>query len=127
MITCTLVSWYFRYFDVGSTVMSDQSPFEAKFIAFLQLTFDNQWYAPSDDRLFQYEKRIMWHMAKLQALADGAKLNVLDVNYKMQRLQFKANSAVGVGNGVLYFNSQHVTHTEVEDAQAEYTTPAFNE
>jgi len=103
--------------------MSEDPPFEAKFIAFLQLTFDQNWHAPSDDRLFHYEKRLMWHMAKLQALKDGAKLNILDVNYKMQRLQFRANAVVGVGNGVLYFDSLKVTKTEIEDAQAEYTTP----
>jgi hypothetical protein len=104
--------------------MSDDPTFEAKFIAFLQLTFDQQWHAPSDDRLFHYEKRLLWHMAKMQALRDGAKLNILDVNYKMHRLQFRATTTVGIGNGVLYFNSLNVTHTKIEDAQAEYTTPA---
>jgi len=99
---------------------------EPKFIAFLQVSFDKNWQAPSDDRLYPHERKIMWHMAKLRANKDKATVSVLDMSYKLHQIQFREAASVGIGNTVIYFDSQNVIDTKVTEAPPEYTVPSMS-
>lgn len=65
-------------------------------------------------------------MAKFRAGKDNATVNVLDMSYKNHRIQFKEASSVGIGNGVIYFDSQNVTSTKISDAPPENSSPSMN-
>jgi hypothetical protein len=53
----------------------------------------------------------------------NAKINLIDMNLKEVRLQFRTEASVGVGNGMLYCNAVDVVDTKIRDTPPEYSTP----
>ena len=53
----------------------------------------------------------------------NAKINLIDMNLKEVRLQFRTEASVGVGNGMLYCNAVDIIDTQITGAPPEYSTP----
>ena len=78
---------------------------QARFITFIQCTLDNKWkYFVGSDEV-QEENMAMRNMAVFRSTETDAKINLIDMNLKAIRLQFRTEASVGVENGMLYCNA----------------------
>ena len=91
----------------------------------MQCTFGIDEWEPIDSSTLRMQREMATRgMIRYQSLSDGATVTVLDMTYKLIRMNFKPNSVVGVGDGMFYCDSEEVTKTKVQDAPPEYTTPS---
>jgi hypothetical protein len=62
-------------------------------------------------------------MTAFRSVVDAAKINLIDMNVKEVRIQFRSDAYVGIGNGMLYCKGEDVTDTQIGDPPPEYTIP----
>ena len=96
-----------------------------KFITFIQCTFDNKWRHATGSDKGQEENMAMRNMVVFRSTETDAKINLIDMNLKEIRLQFRTEALVGVGNGMLYCNAVDVIDTQIMDTPLEYSTPNY--
>jgi hypothetical protein len=89
----------------------------------MQCTFDNKWRHVAGIESGQEENIEMRNMTVFRSTETDAKINLVDMNLKEVRLQFRTEASVGVGNGMLYCNAVDVIDTQITDAPPEYSTP----
>jgi hypothetical protein len=86
-------------------------------------TFDNKWRHVAGSDEGQEENMAMGNMVVFCSTETNAKINLIDMNLKEVRLQFRTEASVGVGNGMLYCNAVDVVDTKIRDTPPEYSTP----
>ena len=96
---------------------------ELKFITFIQCTFDNKWRHVVGSDEGQEENMAMRNMVVFRSTETNAKINLMDMNLKEIRLQFRTEASVRIGNGMLYCNGVDVIDTQIRDAPPEFSTP----
>jgi hypothetical protein len=89
---------------------------QPKFITFIQCTFDNKWKHAVGSEAGQEENMAIRNMTVFSSTETDAKINLIDMNLKEVRLQFRTEASVGVGNGMLYCNGVDVIDTQIRDA-----------
>ena len=88
---------------------------QPKFITFIQCTFDNKWRHVVGSDEGQEENMAMRNMVVFRSTETDAKINLIDMNLKEIRLQFRTEALVGVGNGMPYCNGVDVIDTQIRD------------
>jgi hypothetical protein len=96
---------------------------QPKFITFMQCTFDNKWRHVAVIESGQEENIAMRNTTVFRSTETDAKINLVDMNLKEVRLQFRTEASVGIGNGMLYCNAVDVIDTQITDIPPEYSTP----
>jgi hypothetical protein len=86
---------------------------QPRFITFMQCTFDNKWRHTTGSEAGQEESMAMRNMVLFRSVETDAKINLIDMNLKEVRLQFRTEASVGVGNGMLYCNTVDVIDTHI--------------
>jgi hypothetical protein len=71
----------------------------------------------------QEENIAMRNMTVFRSTETDAKINLIDMNLKEVRLQFRTEASVGIGNGMLYCNAVDVIDTQIRDTPPEYSIP----
>ena len=89
----------------------------------MQCTFDNKWRHVAGIESGQEENIAMRNMTVFRSTETDAKINLIDMNLKEVRLQFRTEASVGIGNGMLYCNAVDVIDTQIRDTLPEYSTP----
>jgi hypothetical protein len=74
-------------------------------------------------KIWQEENMARRNMTVFSSTETDAKINLIDMNLKEVRLQFRTEASVGVGNGMLYCNGVDVIDTQIRDAPPEFSTP----
>jgi hypothetical protein len=96
---------------------------QPKFITFIQCTFDNKWRHVVGSDEGQEENMAMRNMVVFRSTETDAKINLIDMNLKEIRLQFRTEASVGVGNGMLCCDAVDVIDTQITNTPPEYSTP----
>lgn len=97
---------------------------QPKFITFIHCTFDkDKWYSAPASDAGPDENMAMRNMTVFCSIVDGAKINLVDMNVKEVRIQFRSGVYVGIGNGMLYCKADDVLDTQIRDTPPEYTDP----
>jgi hypothetical protein len=99
---------------------------QPRFNAFIQCTFDHKWRQATGSEAGQEENMAMRNMIVFRSVETDAKINLIDMNLKEIRLQFRTEASVGVGNGMLYCNAVDVIDTQIIDTPPEYSTQYQN-
>lgn len=55
-------------------------------------------------------------MSPLKCNRESGNIQLLDISYKEVKIEFKLNSIVGVGSGMLYCDAEDIIDTAVHDA-----------
>ena len=71
----------------------------------------------------QEENMGIRNMTVFSLTETDAKINLIYMNLKEVRLQFRTEASVGVGNGMLYCNAVDIIDTQITGAPPEYSTP----
>jgi hypothetical protein len=69
------------------------------------------------------EEESMVNMVVFRSVETDAKIDLIDMNLKEIRLQFRTEASVAVGNGMLYCNAVDIIDTQIRDTPPEYSTP----
>jgi hypothetical protein len=96
---------------------------QPKFITFIQCTFDNKWRHVVESDEGQEKNIAMRNMVVFRSTETDAKINLIDMNLREVRLQFRTEASVGVGNGMLYCNAVDVIDTHITYVPPKYSTP----
>lgn len=96
---------------------------QPRFITFVQCTFDNKWRHAAGSEAGQEENMAMRNMIVFRSVETDAKINLIDMNLKKVRLQFRTGALIGIGDGMLYCNAVDVIDTQIADTPPEYLTP----
>ena len=96
---------------------------EPKFITFIECTFDNKWRHVVGSDEGQEVNMAMRNMVVFRSTETDAKINLVDMNLKEIRLQFRTEASVRIGNGMLYCNGVDVIDTQIRDTPPEFSTP----
>ena len=65
----------------------------------------------------------MRNMIVFRSTESDAKINLIDMNLKEVRLQFRSEALVGIGNGMLYCNGVDVIDIQIRNTPPEFSTP----
>jgi hypothetical protein len=95
---------------------------QPRFITFMQCTFDNKWRHATGSEPGQEENMAMGNIVVFRSVETDAKINLIDMNLKEVKLQFRTEASVCVGNGILYCNTIDMIDTQIAD-----TPPAYQE
>jgi hypothetical protein len=95
---------------------------QPKFITFIQCTFDNKWRHATGSEAGPEENMALRNMIAFRSVETDAKINLIDMNLKEVRLQFRTEASVSVGNGMLYCNEVDIIDTQIRDTPPEYST-----
>ena len=96
---------------------------EPKFITFIQCTFDNKCRHAARSDEGQEKNMEMRNMIVFRSTETDAKINLIDMNLKEVRLQFRSEALVGIGNGMLYCNGVDVIDIQIRNTPPEFSTP----
>jgi hypothetical protein len=69
---------------------------QPRFITFMQCTFDNKWRHTAGIEAEKEENMV--NMVVFRSVETDAKIDLIDMNLKEIRLQFRTEASVAVGN-----------------------------
>jgi hypothetical protein len=87
----------------------------------MQCTLDNKWRHTAGIEAGEEENMV--NMVVFRSVETDAKINLIDMNLKEIRLQFRTEASVAVGNGMLYCNAVDIIDTQIRNTPPEYSIP----
>jgi len=89
---------------------------QAKFLTFLQCSFDTNWQPMPINYLSPEQQFIIVRMSPFKCITESGKIQLLDMSYKEVKISFNLDSIVGVGSGMLFCDAEDITDTTISDA-----------
>lgn len=89
---------------------------QPKFLTFLQCSFDKNWQPVPINYVTPEQQFIIVRMSPLKCKIESGKIQLLDMSYKEVKIEFKLDSIVCVGSGMLYCDAEDIIDTTINDA-----------